>query len=166
MATYEHTMCEPDGSHIVVEGARYEVRGIGLCQYWFVSVVLDWCPTTGGTSTPLPTADVRVVGRRWGAFNVASLSGGPERHCRPLYIGIVRSMAPVWASDLTAGSIAILRKPQRAVADRFSSHIARSFMRRSAYWLDPRPGILVLVAECWDSPSRPIIAGLTTIEAI
>nr|XP_026497219.1 uncharacterized protein LOC113401501 [Vanessa tameamea] len=46
--------------------------------------------------------------------------GGPGAPCRWLYTGVVRSMAlygaPIWADALSARNVALLRRPQRAMA--------------------------------------------------
>ena len=87
------------GSHIVGpagSGARIAVES--TMKY------LGLMGATGALSTLLPNL------------------GGPSADCRRLYVGIVRSMAlyeaPVWAMDMTADTLAILRKPQRAMAVR------------------------------------------------
>ena len=105
----------PPGSHIVVGGARIAVEctmkylGLVLDSRWDFGPHFRWLApkllsAAGALSTLLPNL------------------GGPSTACRRLYVGVVRSMAlygaPIWAADLTAGSIAVLRKPQRAMAVR------------------------------------------------
>nr|XP_049691667.1 uncharacterized protein LOC126053518 [Helicoverpa armigera]XP_049704749.1 uncharacterized protein LOC126056273 [Helicoverpa armigera]XP_049706070.1 uncharacterized protein LOC126056578 [Helicoverpa armigera] len=105
----------PSGSHIVVGGARIAVEstmkylGLVLDSRWefgphFRRLVPKLMGAAGALSTLLPNM------------------GGPSAACRRLYVGIVRSMAlygaPVWAMDLAASTLAILRRPQRAMAVR------------------------------------------------
>ncbi|CAK1593609.1 unnamed protein product [Parnassius mnemosyne] len=105
----------PPGSHIVVCGARIAVEstmkylGLVLDSRWefgphFRRLAPKLMGAAGALSTLLPNL------------------GGPSAACRRLYVGIVRSMAlygaPVWAMDMTASTLAILRKPQRAMAVR------------------------------------------------
>lgn len=105
----------PLGSHIVVGGTQIAVEstmkylGLVLDSRWdfgphFQRLVPKLMGAAGALSTLLPNL------------------GGPSTACRRLYVGIVRSMAlygaPIWATDLTARTIAVLRRPQRVMAVR------------------------------------------------
>jgi hypothetical protein len=70
--------------------------------------------------------------------------GGPRGACRRLYISVVRSMAlygaPVWADTLNARNVALLRRPQRAIALRAArayctvSHVGACLLSGSPPW--------------------------------
>lgn len=69
---------------------------------------------------------------------------GPGSACRRLYMGVVRSMAlygaPIWADALSARNLAVLRRPQRAIALRVArayrtvSHTAACLLAGSPPW--------------------------------
>lgn len=113
---FHRPRCAPaPGSHIVISGARIAVEstmkylGLVLDSRWeFGPHFRRLAPKLMGAVGALSTLLLNLV--------------GPSASCRQLYVGIVRSMAlygaPVWAMDMTAGTLAILRKPQRAMAVR------------------------------------------------
>lgn len=105
----------PVGSHIVMGGVRIDVEstmkylGIVLDSRWdFNAHFLRLMPKLMGTAAALGGLLPNLRGARLG--------------CRKLYLGVVRSMAlygaPVWADTLSSRNIALLRKPQRAMAIR------------------------------------------------
>lgn len=103
------------GSHIVVSGARIAVES----TMKYLGLVLDSRWEFGPHFRRLAP---KLMGAAGALSTLLPNMGGPSAACRRLYVGIVRSMAlygaPVWAMDLTAGTLAILRKPQRAMAVR------------------------------------------------
>ncbi|XP_039761835.1 uncharacterized protein LOC120634993 [Pararge aegeria] len=66
----------------------------------------------------------KLVGAAGALSRLLPNLGGPSSRCRRLYTGVVRSMAlygaPVWSDTLTALTRALLRKPQRVMASRFT----------------------------------------------
>jgi hypothetical protein len=69
----------------------------------------------------------RLVGTAAALGRLLPNVGGPKAPCRRLFAGVVRSMAtygaPIWAERLSEKTKALLRRPQRIVAQR----ISRSF---------------------------------------
>lgn len=103
----------PPGSHIMVGGVRIGVEstmkylGLVLDSRWdFNAHFKQLVPKLMGTAAALGGLLPNLKGARVG--------------CRKLYLGVVRSMvtygAPVWADTLSSQNIALLRKPQRAMA--------------------------------------------------
>ena len=105
----------PPDAHIVVGGARIAVES----TMKYLGLVLDSRWDFGPHFRRLAP---KLLGAAGALSELLPNLGGPSAACRRLYVGIVRSMAlygaPIWAADLTAGSIAVLRKPQRATAVR------------------------------------------------
>ncbi|XP_063544344.1 uncharacterized protein LOC134752604 [Cydia strobilella] len=64
----------------------------------------------------------RLVGAASALGRLLPNLGGPNAPCRRLYAGVVRSTAlygaPIWAGRLTEATKALLRRPQRVVAQR------------------------------------------------
>jgi hypothetical protein len=66
----------------------------------------------------------RLVGTAAALGRLLPNVGGPQAPCRRLFAGVVRSMAtygaPIWADRLRAQTKALLRRPQRVVAQRIT----------------------------------------------
>lgn len=105
----------PRNAHISIRGVRIEVEstmkylGLHLDGRWnfqehFAQQVPRLMSAAGALKRLLPNL------------------GGPKVGSRLLYLGVVRSMAlygaPIWADALDAKTVALLRRPQRAMAIR------------------------------------------------
>jgi hypothetical protein len=66
----------------------------------------------------------RLVGAAAALGRLLPNVGGPKAPCRRLFAGVIRSMAtygaPIWADRLSRRTKALLRRPQRVVAQRIS----------------------------------------------
>ncbi|XP_063371852.1 uncharacterized protein LOC134660082 [Cydia amplana] len=86
----------------------------------------------------------RLVGAASALGRLLPNLGGPNAPCRRLYAGIVRSMAlygaPIWAGRLTGRARALLRRPQRVLAQRMvrayrtTSHAAACLLAGTPPW--------------------------------
>ncbi|XP_063624757.1 uncharacterized protein LOC134796497 [Cydia splendana] len=86
----------------------------------------------------------RLVGAASALGRLLRNLGGPNAPCRRLYAGVVRSMAlygaPIWAGRLTRCTKALLRRPQRVVAQRMvrayrtTSHAATCLLAGTPPW--------------------------------
>lgn len=105
----------PSGSNIMVGGVHIGIKS----TMKYLGLVLDSRWNFGPHFQRLAP---RLMGTANALSRLLPNLGGPNTSCRRLYVGIVRSMAlygaPVWADNLTARNIAILRRPQRAMAVR------------------------------------------------
>lgn len=105
----------PRDSNIVVGGVRIGVES----TMKYLGLVLDSRWNFGPHFEQLVPKLMSVAAA---LARVLPNLGGPNASCRRLYVGIVRSMAlygaPVWVDNLTARTIAVLRRPQRAMAVR------------------------------------------------
>ena len=105
----------PRGAHLIVGGVRIGVEG----TMKYLGLVLDSRWDFGEHIRRLAP---RLMAAASALGGLLPNLGDPDVSCRRLYAGVVRSMAlygfPVWTEELRSQSVALLRKPQRAMAIR------------------------------------------------
>ncbi|XP_063367024.1 uncharacterized protein LOC134655491 [Cydia amplana] len=103
----------PAGSSIVVGGTRIEVKS----DMKYLGLVLD---SRWNFREHFARLTPRLMAASAALKRLMPNIGGPDVASRRLYMGVVRSMAlygaPIWAGNLAAQNIALLRKAQRAMA--------------------------------------------------
>lgn len=103
----------PPGSELVVGGVSIAVGS----TLRYLGLVLD---SRWGFGSHFVTLVPRLMKAAAALGGLLPNLKGSNTGCRRLYMGVVRSMAmygaPVWANSLNSKNIALLRKPQRAIA--------------------------------------------------